>query len=103
MTTITITNRSFFSNAAWYAVFAPLASVGVIAMGVAIGDSPADYFFGIAACILISSALASIVSLFGIRRHGWRAIIWKSALGFVLSCVIYLALVVIGVGQIAHQ
>ena len=101
--------HSAFSIVAWYAVFAPFVAAGIIGLGLSFGiprhpsGSPADIAFGVAACVLLSSALASIVSLFGIPKHGWRVIVWKSAVGFTLSCLVYLVLVFIGMGMIASQ
>jgi len=109
MNTTTIPNRSFFSIAAWYAVFAPFVAAGIMGIGLLIGipdrhsDSSADYFFNTAALILASSALASIIGLFGIPRHGWRVIVWKSAVGFILSCIVYWMLLVIAFAEMAHQ
>jgi hypothetical protein len=76
-------NCSFFSIAAWYAVCAPFIAAGIIGLGLSFGvprhpsGSPADMAFGVAACVLISSVLASFVCLFGIPKHGWRVIVWK--------------------------
>ncbi|MGO8765055.1 MAG: hypothetical protein ACLQSR_07985 [Limisphaerales bacterium] len=109
MNTTPIPNWSFFSIIAWYAVFAPFVAAGIIGIGLVIGipdrhsDSSADYYFGTAACVLLSSATASIVSLFGIRWHGWRVVVWKSAVGFVLSCLVYLALIYISMLKTSHQ
>jgi hypothetical protein len=100
---------SFFSIAAWYAVFTPFVAIGMICLGLSLGvprhpsGSPADITFGVATCVLISSALASIVSLFGIPKHGWRVIVWKSIAGLSLSCLVYSALVVIGMRMAAQQ
>ena len=98
--------------AAWYAVFAPCVAVCMIFIGLAIWDSheasyrynPAsDDAFGAAAFFAISSVIASILCLFGIRRHGWRVIIWKSALGFIASCLIYLWVFLKSMAELCHQ
>jgi hypothetical protein len=86
-------NRSFFSRAAWYAVTAPFVALGLIWLGMVIRGSHASYdhrlpdviAFNVAACIAVTSALASLISLFGIPRHGWLVILWKALLGVVLS------------------
>jgi len=104
-------SRSFFSIAAWYAVFTPFVAAAAIGVGLAIGipdrhshaGSPADFLFGTAACILLSSALASIVSLFGIRRHGWRVIVWKSIVGLILCCLVYVGLAYVGMAEMCQQ
>jgi hypothetical protein len=102
-------NRSFFGIAAWYSVFAPFAALGTMGVGLSFGfprhpsGSPADIAFGVAACVLFSSALASIVSLFGIPKHGWRVIVWKSVAGIVLSGFVYAVLAVSGMAMMSHQ
>jgi len=109
MSPATIANRSFFSITAWYAVIAPFVAAVIIGIGLVIvnswhnSDSPAGFLFGTAACVLISSSLASIVCLFGIRRHGWQVIVWKSVVGLFLSCFVYFVLGFIALAEIAHQ
>ena len=93
-------NRSFFSIAAWYALIAPLAAATIAGVGWLIfcflnfnpQSFPADDFvLGGVAFFLVTSVIASIVSLFGIRRHGWRVIAWKSLGGFILSSLTFIA------------
>ena len=95
-----ISKRPFFSIAAWYGLIAPFAAAAIA--GWILTPEPSDIrhprlsfdaVFGFVACILISSVLASITSLFGIRRHGARVIWWKALVGFLASCLLYLILV----------
>lgn len=90
-------NRSFFSMAAWYAVFAAVAaaaSSGVIWIALfndvfgATWENVINVAFVATLFFLITSILASVVSLFGIRRHGWRVIVWKSLAGCGLSFMV---------------
>jgi hypothetical protein len=96
----------FFLFAAWYSLIAPFAAVGIAFLPSAYlrpGFDAQLSLMQIAACILISSALASVVSLFGIRRHGARVIIWKALIGFLASCFfLYLLLVISALGT-HHQ
>jgi hypothetical protein len=88
--------RSFFSITAWYGLFAPIVVASIVGVGFLLGitdrlpPSPEQYMFGTVSCVLISSALASMVCLFGISKHGWRSIVWKSVLGLVLSFVAFM-------------
>ena len=93
-------NRSFFSIAAWYALIAPLAAAAIAGVGWLFfcflifnpGSCPVfDLVLGAVAFFLATSVIASIVSLFGIRRHGWRVIVWKSLVGFILSSLTFIA------------
>ena len=99
----------FFLVAAWYCLIGPFAAAAIIGYGLAIGipdhpsGSPAEASFDVAACILLTSVLAGIVSLFGIKKHGWRVIAWKFAVGISLSCIVFLILIVIGTRMVAHQ
>src|SRR5205814_10351340 len=62
-------DRSFFRILAWYAVIVPFAAAGITGIGLLIGiprhpsGSPAEFTFNVAACVVITSVLASIVSL----------------------------------------
>jgi hypothetical protein len=94
-------NRSFFSIAAWYALITPLVVIAVWGICVILAllfVGYKDYFFEtvifVSAFGPITSVAASIVSLFGIRRHGWRFIVTKSLGGFVLSYLIFVQIFV---------
>ena len=94
-------NRSFFSIAAWYALITPLVVIAVWGICVILAllfVGYKDYFFETVIFVSgfgpITSVAASIVSLFGIRRHGWRFIVTKSLGGFVLSYLIFVQIFV---------
>ncbi len=99
----------FFLIAAWFCLIGPFAAAAIVGIGLAIGipdhpsGSPTETTFGIAACVMLTSVLAGIVSLFGIKKYGWRIIAWKFAVGISLSCIVYFVLIVIGTGMVAHQ
>jgi hypothetical protein len=95
-------NRSFFSIAAWYAVVAPFVVIAVwgvcgVLDRLSVGCNK-EYVFETVIFVSgfgpITSVAASIVSLFGIRRHGWRFIVTKSLGGFVLSYLIFVQIFV---------
>jgi len=96
--------RSFFSITAWYAVVAALAAAAISGVGWFIFfysdqgsswslffDSSVAFTFVTADFVSLTSAVASFVCLFGLRRHGWRVIVWKSLVGFALSCLVFAA------------
>lgn len=90
--------RSFFSIAAWYAVVGALTAAAISGLGWLSFISDSDFAFhamnfcfNAAMFVSITSGVASIVCLFGMRRHGWRVILWKSLVGFVLSCLVVAA------------
>jgi hypothetical protein len=85
--------QSFCSVAAWYSLVAPFAAIAVGWLNLALRDRYSstvfDWTVGFVAWVLITSVLASITSLFGIRRHGVRVIVWKAAVAFVVSCCLF--------------
>lgn len=95
-----------FRILAWYGLIAPLVAAGLIGLIALSGvpdrpaGSPAETAFNLAACVLISSACASILSLFGGPIIGWRVVLGNAARGLLLSCVTYLALIWIGFGML---
>jgi hypothetical protein len=99
----------FFLIVAWYALISPFAAASIIGFFLCVGipdhriDPSADDAFGVAACILISSVLASIVSLFGIPKHRAKVIAWKSVVGFLLSLILFYGLAIIGMGEMGQQ
>jgi len=101
-------NQSFFSIAAWYSLVASLVAAALLGISwkIEIPDrnsySLADVTEGAACLAAITSALASIVSLFGVRRHGWRVIVWKSLVGFVLSYFVFGELFNMGMRALAQ-
>ena len=82
--------KSFFNRAAWLSVFIPLVTFVVTFVlfrwdwHISI-DVQEKYLFG-AGCVQVISLILGIVSLFGIRRHGARLIVWKAAIGIIASC-----------------
>ena len=97
--------QSFFSVAAWYALVAPFVAAGIIRLGLSFGiprhpeGSPAGIAFGIAACVLLSSGFASLVSLFVIPKHNPKIIVWMSMAGLLLSCLVFGYLCFIGMAM----
>ena len=94
-----LSNRSFFTVAAWYCWTAPLVASSIsTAIYVSEGDTRyhrlGDPAGDIAFYVCISALVLGVVSLFGIRRHGARVILWKALLGILLSflCGFYEAL-----------
>lgn len=92
--------------AAWYAVVAPLAAAVIIGIAWLLAcylderSFPLVCYVGngcifTALFLLITAIVASFVSLFGIRRHGKRVIVWKASVGFVLSCLVFMAPIVV--------
>ena len=82
--------QSFFSIAAWYCWIAPLVVTGIAtAVFIAEGDTRyhtlGDPAVDISFWVCISGLALGVVSLFGIRRHGARVIVWKALLGIVVS------------------
>ena len=90
-----VSHQSFFSIAAWYCLIAPFlaAAFAVIVYRV---EGPYDRFNplpfpnqdqveDIAFWICVSSLVLGIASLFGIRRHGWKVILWKALFGILAS------------------
>jgi hypothetical protein len=103
--------QSFFSIAAWYSLLAPvIAGIALVLLG-SLGffsrfDSPGidpDTVLSFMAVVLLSSVVMSIISLFGIRRHGARVILWKAALGILVSCIFYVGVAGFGLGRLCHQ
>jgi hypothetical protein len=98
-----------FCTTAWYSFIAPFVAASIPRCFLIVGlprhpaGSPAEFFLRVAACILYSSVLASVISLFGIPKHGWRTIVWKSAAGLGLSILVLAVLVAIGAGMAADQ
>ena len=83
---------SFFSIAAWYCWVAPLAATAIaITLFSKEGDTRhhplGDPAVDIAFYVSISGLVLGVASLFGIRRHGARVILWKALLGIVVSCL----------------
>jgi len=99
--------HSIFSIAAHYGLIAPFVAGVIIGFGLYYAvphvDEPVDTAFRIATCILFSSALASTLSFFGIREHGWQAIGWEAVVGLHLSCFAYAVLVFAGLLLTARQ
>lgn len=89
--------RSFFSIAAWYAMYAAWAAAAITVICYWLVNfgfcqrllPPVSFILGAIEIFSFTSIIASIVSLFGIRRHGWRAIVWKSLVGLVLSSITF--------------
>ena len=83
---------SFFSIAAWYCWIAPIV-VTVVAIAIysregdtrhhPLGDPAVDIAFWVS----ISGLVLGMASLFGMRRHGAKVILWKALLGIVVSCL----------------
>ena len=83
---------SFFSIAAWYCWIAPLVATAIATVIYSdegdtryhrLGDPAVDITF----YVCVSGLVLGVVSLFGIRQHGARVILWKALLGIVVSCL----------------
>ena len=88
--------QSVFSIAAWYGLLTPFVAAGIALLFFRL-EGPYDYHdplpfpnqrdvVDIAFNVLLSSFMAAIVGLFGLRRHGVKTILWKSAVGMLASC-----------------
>jgi hypothetical protein len=100
--------RSFFSVVAWYAVFASLAALACYGVGwrnnipdLRYYSSP-DYADNAASLLAITAFFASVASLFGIRRHGWRVIVWKALVGLLFSCLVFRGLFILAMSEMAQ-
>src|ERR1041384_135789 len=83
---------SFFSIAAWYCWIAPAVAMAIaIALYSREGDTRyhplGDPAVDIAFWVSFSGLVFAVASLFGIRRHGARVILWKALLGIAVSCL----------------
>jgi hypothetical protein len=81
---------------------APLIASGIIAIAFSSGfprhpsQSPASDACEVAASILLSSTIASIVGLLGLIKHSSRNLLWKSVAGLILSFLFFGVLLFIG-------
>lgn len=83
---------SFFTKAAWFSLIVPF-SAPVVWFCVLAATSRLDLPAMTSFFILLSSLALGIASLFGVRRHGRKRIVWKAAIGIVASVVLgYFAL-----------
>jgi len=75
---------SFFTFAAWYSLVVPFAAAIAWFFYVAAHEvsnvSGAVWFYA-----ELSGLVLGVVSLFGIRAHGCKRILWKAAIGIVAS------------------
>jgi hypothetical protein len=77
---------SFFTKAAWFSLIIPFFVPAVwfcILAATNRMDLPAMVSF----FVLLSSLALGVVSLFGVRRHGRKRIVWKAVVGIVASIV----------------
>jgi len=67
--------------------------------GITVGD-PA---ITIAFYVSVTGLALGVASLFGIRKHGWSAILWKAVIGILASafCSVYAVLGI--VSRVANQ
>jgi len=86
--------KSFFNRAAWYCFCIPLVTAAATyALACAAihkymdSDSFVIYLIW-AFCFQIIAIILGLLSLFGIRRHGARLILWKAAAGIAASCYV---------------
>jgi hypothetical protein len=88
-----VSRKSFFLFAAYYSFFVSCGTAIVAWTILAIvrswPDSEPFVDIGLVSAlvffIFLSSLVMGLISLFGIPRHGVRPILWKAALGIVLS------------------
>lgn len=95
--------KSLFNRAAWCSFFIPLATVAVTFLLLfadsRIGSDAAGIYLFWAFWIQAISLILGIASLFGIPKHGARLILWKAALGILLSCGMGFVIFVLAVGN----
>jgi hypothetical protein len=83
---------SFFNLAAWYSLVTPFATIAAyLILCLIAAHSHRDDNFGInfMFCLIwvqFSSFIGGIVSLFGVKQHGVKIILWKSVIGILASC-----------------
>jgi hypothetical protein len=78
---------SFFTKAAWFSLIIPFL-VPVVWFCILAATSRLDLPAMVSFFILLSSLALGVVSLFGVRRHGGRRIVWKAVVGIVTSIVL---------------
>ena len=85
-----------------YSFVAPLATAAAIFLIFYGFPNPgydfANFFLTTGLIVVITSLIFGVISLFGIERHGARAILWKALLGILLSCVVGFGIFVMAVG-----
>ena len=77
---------SFFTKAAWFSLIVPFL-VPVVWFCILAATSRMDLPAMISFFILLSCLALGVASLFGVRRHGWKRIVWKAAVGIIASVV----------------
>ena len=84
---------SFFTKAAWFSLIVPFL-VPVVWFCILAATSRIDLPAMISFFVLLSSLALGIASLFGVRRHGRKRIVWKAMIGIIASVVLgYIAAV----------
>jgi hypothetical protein len=104
--------RSFFTFAARYSLIAPFAAVGIALVLSRIEDpynryQPAlfnvDILEDVAFFVCMSSLGMGIASLFGIRKHGAKRILWKALAGVLASGSLSFCVLVIIAARVCRQ
>ena len=84
---------SFFTKAAWFSLIVPFL-VPVLWFCILAVTSRMDLPAMVSFFVLLSGLAFGIASLFGVRRHGRKRIVWKAVVGITASVVLgYFALV----------
>jgi uncharacterized membrane protein len=97
--------QTYFSIAAWYCLVAPLLASGFATL-ICFLEGPYERHHrvlvsfinefqanDIQCWVCVSSLVVGLVSLFGMRRHGLNAILWKTIFGILASGLFGLAAV----------
>jgi positive regulator of sigma E activity len=85
---VSASGGSLFVVAAWYSFLIPLLSPVIWFAIVAGTGGYLGVAFMSALCILITSLVSGVVSLFGFSRHGRKRIRWMALIGIVASIIL---------------
>lgn len=77
---------SFFTKAAWISLIIPFL-VPVIWFCILAATSRMDLPAMVSFFMLLGSLALGVASLFGVRRHGRKRIVWKAVIGIIASLV----------------
>ena len=78
---------SFFTKAAWFSLILPFL-VPVVWFSILAATSRMDLPAMVSFFVLLGSLALGVASLFGVRRHGPKRIVWKAVIGIVASLVL---------------
>jgi hypothetical protein len=78
---------SFFTKAAWFSLIVPFL-VPVVWFCILAATSRMDLPAMVSFFVLLGSLALGVASLFGVRRHGRKRIVWKAVVGIIASVVL---------------